>query len=142
MIPYSLSLRSNPMDIEQPKKAYANAQARQVLDINQFAAHITSHGCVYSRGDIAAILTMAVDCIREQVLAGNAVVLGDLGKFTARISSKGAKDFESFNTQSHIRKVNVRWVPGRTFQNLKEEATFERVLTLEGAANAKKEAYK
>lgn len=141
MIPYSLTMRSNPADREQPQKAYANAQSRQILDINQFAAHITGHGCVYSRGDIAAILTMAVDCIKEQILAGNAVQLGDLGKFSARLTCKGAPSFEEFNSQAHIRKVNVRWAPGTLFKNLKDEAVFERVLTKDDLASAKKKAY-
>ena len=141
MIPYSLSLRGNPADPDMPKRAYANAQSREVLDINKFAAHITSHGCVYSRADITAILTMAVDCIKEQILAGNSVVLGELGKFTARITSKGAKDFESFNAATNIRKVNIRWYPGKSLLNLKDAATFERVLTKEGEAEAKKNAY-
>ena len=63
------------------KKAYASAQYAEVMDINRFAEHIASHGCVYKRADIVAILTMAVDCMREQLLAGQKIQLGDLGGF-------------------------------------------------------------
>ena len=51
------------------------------MDINRFAEHIASHGCVYKRADIVAILTMAVDCMREQLLGGQKIQLGDLGGF-------------------------------------------------------------
>ena len=68
MVNYSIVMRSNPMDADAAKKAYASAQYSEVMDINRFAEHIASHGCVYKRADIVAILTMAVDCMREQLL--------------------------------------------------------------------------
>ena len=63
MVNYSIVMRSNPMDVDAAKKAYASAQYAEVMDINRFAEHIASHGCVYKRADIVAILTMAVDCV-------------------------------------------------------------------------------
>ena len=63
-------MRGNPTDKTVAKKAYASAQYSEVMDINRFAEHIASHGCVYKRSDIVAILTMSVDCMREQLLAG------------------------------------------------------------------------
>lgn len=68
-------MRSNPMDADAAKKAYASAQYSEVMDINRFAEHIASHGCVYKRADIVAILTMAVDCMRESVIQSPASVL-------------------------------------------------------------------
>lgn len=65
MVNYSIVMRSNPMDADAAKKAYASAQYSEVMDINRFAEHIASHGCVYKRADIVAILTMAVDCMRN-----------------------------------------------------------------------------
>lgn len=141
MINYSLAMRGNPTDIEQPKKAYASAQAKEVMDINAFAAHLVDHGCVYSKGDIVGILTMAISCIKEQLLNGNSVKLGDFGKFWISLTSKGAKDFESYNTNSHIRKVTAKWTPGPDLKNLLQEAEFNRVLSKKDAAAAKKEVY-
>ena len=65
MINYSIYLRTNPMDKEEAPKAYGVAQYNSVMTIDKFAAHIASHGCVYSRADIAAVLTLAVDCLYE-----------------------------------------------------------------------------
>ena len=73
MVNYSIVMRSNPMDSDAAKKAYASAQYSEVMDINRFAEHIASHGCVYKRADIVAILTMAVDCMREQLLGGQKI---------------------------------------------------------------------
>ena len=81
MVNYSIVMRSNPMDADAAKKAYASAQYSEVMDINRFAEHIASHGCVYKRADIVAILTMAVDCMREQLLGGQKIQLGGLGGF-------------------------------------------------------------
>ena len=68
MLNYSIAMRSNPIDKGAPKKAYATSQYSEVMNINQFAEHIASHGSVYKRSDVAAILTMAVDCLREMAL--------------------------------------------------------------------------
>ena len=65
MINYSIYLRTNPMDKEEAPKAYGVAQYNSVMTIDKFAAHIASHGCVYSRADIAAVLTLAVDCLYD-----------------------------------------------------------------------------
>ena len=59
MINYSIYLRTNPMDKEEAPKAYGVAQYNSVMTIDKFAAHIASHGCVYSRADIAAVLTLS-----------------------------------------------------------------------------------
>ena len=74
------------------QKAFAVAQYAEVMDIEKFAKHISSHGSVYSRADISAILYMTVDCMREQLLEGKKIRLGNLGDFSILLSSKGAED--------------------------------------------------
>lgn len=102
MINCSIVMRINPLKKEEPKKAYACAQSTKKMDINQFAEHIATHGCVYSRADIAAILTMAVDCMRENLLDGVLIKLGDLGDFTPALKSIGAETAADFKTDTHI----------------------------------------
>lgn len=48
MINCSIVMRPNPLKKEEPKKAYACVQTSKKMNINQFAEHISSHGCVYS----------------------------------------------------------------------------------------------
>ena len=134
MINYSIYLRTNPMDKEEAPKAYGVAQYNSVMTIDKFAAHIASHGCVYSRADIAAVLTLAVDCRYEQLLAGQKIELGDLGAFCISLNCKGADSAEEFNPATHIKRVKARWEMGDKFMNLTEEAVFHLV------ANRKQQA--
>jgi len=134
MINYSIYLRTNPMDKEEAPKAYGVAQYNSVMSLDKFAAHIASHGSVYSRADIAAVLTLAVDCIHEQLLAGQKIELGDLGAFSVTLQTKGAKSAEEFNPAVHIKRVRARWEMGDKFLNLTNEAEFNLV------ANRKQQA--
>lgn len=116
------------------QKTFAVAQYSEVMTIEKFAKHISSHGCVYSRADISAILYMAVDCMREQLLEGKKIRLGDLGDFAVSLSSKGAADASTFTAQN-ITDVKVFWEPGAQFKNLITDAEFNLVASR--AAQAK-----
>ena len=148
MINYSIVMRSvnaNLLAINQAKKegkepekedldlvktekqnAFAVSQYTDIMTIEKFAKHITSHGSVYSRADISAILYMAVDCMREMLLEGKKVRLGDLGDFSVLLTSKGAEDADKFTAQN-ITDVKVQWEPGQQFKTLRDEAEFNLV---------------
>ena len=148
MINYSIVMRSvnaNLLEINQAKKdgkepdkkdtdlvktekqnAFAISQYTDVMTIEKFAKHITSHGSVYSRADISAILYMAVDCMREMLLEGKKIRLGDLGDFSILLASKGAETADKFTAQN-ITNVKVQWEPGQQFKNLLEDAEFNLV---------------
>ena len=99
--------------------------------------HIASHGCVYSRADIQAILILAVDCLREQLLNGQQIQMGDLGVFSNSIRSLGAYSMAEF-TVENITEVNVLWAPGVRFNNLRQDAEFQLVPTRKAAAEVVK----
>ena len=96
------------------------------MTIEKFAKHITSHGSVYSRADISAILYMAVDCMREMLLEGKKIRLGDRGDFSLLLGSKGAETADKFTAQN-ITQVKVQWEPGKEFKNLLDDAEFNLV---------------
>ena len=127
MIDYSVNPQINPLAPTADPKYYAKAQARKTLTIADFAKHITDHGTNFKRGDVIAILMMAVDCMREEMLEGNSVQLGELGKFYIVLNSKGQKTAEDFNPAQHILAVKTNWEPGTAFENLKAEAEFNLV---------------
>ena len=133
MINYSIVMRNNPVDRDAKSKAYACSQYSEVMDINRFAEHIASHGCVYKRADIVAILTMSVDCMREVILAGQKIQLGDLGSFYVSINSEGADTPQAFNPAIHVKRLNVNWTCGQRFQNLLDDAEFNLVATRKAA---------
>lgn len=103
------------------QNAFAIAQYTDVMNIEKFARHISTHGSVYSRADIAAILYLAVDCMREQLLEGKQIRLGDLGDFAINLTSKGTETADKFSAQN-ITGVNVVWTPGMEFKDLLADA--------------------
>ena len=115
------------------KNAFAVAQYAEVMTIEKFAKHISTHGCVYSRADISAILYMAVDCMREQLLEGKKIRLGDLGDFSVNLSSKGAESADKFSAQN-ITGVKVVWDAGAEFKNLLADAEFNLVASRDAQA--------
>ncbi len=139
MINYSIAILSSTPGTKKEDitetKAYGMAQASEVIDINAFAKHITSHGCVYGKGDIVGLLTIAVDCLRELMLEGKRVKLGDLGDFQPRLKTEGATSPDEF-TANNIKEVNVSWTPGKPFMNLRSEALFQLVPTRAAQADA------
>ena len=110
----------------EKQNALAISQYTDVMTIEQCAKHITSHGSVYSRAEISAILYMAVDCMREMLLEGKKIRLGDLGDFSLLLGSKGAETADKFTAQN-ITQVKVQWEPGKEFKNLLDDAEFNLV---------------
>ena len=137
-IPYSLTLcQVRPGKPEQGNKTYPKAQYAQLLNLDAMAEHMTSHDSKYNKGDIMAMATQLTTCIREQLLMGNKVVLGDLGAFYVSLVSDAANNAESFHTNL-IKKVKVKWDPSDKFSNLINEAQF----TFAGSRKAQAEARK
>ena len=128
MIPYSIVMRPNPMNENDPKKAYATAQQTDVMTLEQFAEHISSHGSKYGEEDITAVAILITNCLVEQLLEGKKVQMGKLGEFSLSLSSKGAKSAEEF-TAENIEGVNLIYTPGRAFATLRKRAKVQPVAT-------------
>lgn len=129
MIDFSINMQENAR--LGGTVVYALPQVRTVLTIDDFADHIATHGAAYDRGDIAAILYKVVSCLKEQVLAGNQVELGDLGSFGPALSStgymkKGGKP-EEF-TADAVKVVTIRWKKGAGIKNMREMAQLNHVV--------------
>lgn len=84
-INYSIAMLGNPIDEDAPKKAYAKSQYTNILTLDKFAGHIASHGSKYNRADIYAVLMQTVDCMREMLLEGKRIEMGDLGVFSCNL---------------------------------------------------------
>ena len=64
--------------------------------------------------------------MREQLLEGRKIRLGDLGDFSVTINSIGAASADKFTAQNII-GVNVVWDPGKDFKTLFNDAEFNLV---------------
>lgn len=120
--------KTEDTDLVKPEqqKVFAVAQYAEVMDLSKFAKHISTHGCVYGHADINAVLNIAVDHIREELLEGKKIRLGALGDFYITLSSNGVADASTFTAQN-ITDVKVQWEPGPDFKNLINEAEFNLV---------------
>ena len=119
-IKYSLSARPiNPSEKDSKRLVYPMAQYAELVDLSEFAQHIHDHGSPFTRDVIVGVLTAAVDCLREQLKAGNKVNFGDLGAFHITLRSDGVERAEDFNPNTDVKSIEVNWTPSTVFQNLK-----------------------
>ena len=123
MINYTVTSKSN--NIGEGKKYYANAKSVQTLEFDDVLDHIISHGCVYSKGDFLAIISLLGAASRELLLQGNRVRLGDLGTLYSRLTTKGADSPDDYSADL-ITDMSVGFLPGEAFKGMRKEATFVR----------------
>lgn len=115
----------NPLDETKPAKAYAKAQAREVMSFRSFVEHIAEHGG-HNRGQVKGVLSDTCKCLVEQLLEGKKVILDELGSFWLSLNSEGAENCQTF-TEDNITGVNILFIPGQDFENLLSRATFNQV---------------
>ena len=133
-IQYSVSLLKNP--VKGTTKAYGKLQLTGVVTIDELANHMAEHNTVFSRGTIVGILSDLGPCMRELILQGYKIQLGDIGSFTPSISSKGEAKVEDF-TAADITALRVNFELGNQFDNLLRDAEFEKTSTRIAQAKAK-----
>ena len=62
---------------------------KQTMDLHDMAHHMAEHNTAFSEGLIVGVLTDFVKCVREMVLNGNTVKVGNLAIFKATVESNG-----------------------------------------------------
>ena len=88
--------KENSLDPNSEPMFYARAVPDRTVEFEDLVTHMSEHNSPYSRGVIHGVLTDMLDCVKELVLDGKNVRLGDLGLFSVGIRSKGsltAKDW-------------------------------------------------
>ena len=145
---YSLAMRKNPIHPDEPEKAYASLQLNGVLDIDALAAHMANHNSIYSKGTIVGIITDMCHCVKEAITEGNAIELGDLGRFTPSITCEGAlpgtdaegnpKTAMEMFTADNIKDVNVNYEVGSGLDFKRDDFDFEYTTSRKAQAAAKK----
>lgn len=106
MINYKL-YQDNRSNSHYLGKWYARATHSQTMELEDLSAHMASHNCGFSKGQIQGILTDMVSCIRELVLDGKSVKIPDLGIFYPAVKSKPADSIAAFNVKENIASVRV-----------------------------------
>ena len=125
MINYSVFLLPNQMNKDEAPKAYARAQAKEVMTFRKFVDHIAEHGG-HKRGQVKGVLSDMCSCLVEQLLEGKKILLDELGDFWLTLTCVGAESCDAF-TSKNITGVNIVFTPGEDFQNLISRAEFNLV---------------
>ena len=100
-IKYSVSEHTVKWGAKAGEKRYtANLQTTGVMSLDDFAGHMADHDCKYNKGDIYSVLTQAANCVREMLLEGNKVSLGDLGVISPKIKQRAAKSRDEFSSSN------------------------------------------
>ena len=68
---------------------YATAVTDREMNFEEFVDHISSHNSPYSRGTVHGVMMDMLDCLKELILDGKSVRLGDLGLFSIGMKSHG-----------------------------------------------------
>lgn len=71
-------------------KWFLRVKNGEMIDIDALAAHMAAHNTPYSKGSIKGILTDMVSCVKELLLDGKTVKIGDLAIFSLGVHCKGA----------------------------------------------------
>ena len=124
---YSIAMLGNPMNMDEPKKAYAKAQISEELSLKELSRQVASQTTV-SRADVSAVLISVVENMFEGLRAGRQIDFGELGKFRLQVTSKGADTAEKF-TATNITGVNIQFVPGEDLKNIFAGMEFSPVPT-------------
>ena len=89
MIELYLSKVTESSETEMAGKMYARVSYNQTMDLHDMAHHMAEHNTAFSEGLIVGVLTDFVKCVREMVLNGNTVKVGNLAIFKATVESNG-----------------------------------------------------
>ena len=96
ILKYKLKTRINPQDKDAEPKWYAKAVQDRTIDFEGLVTHMSEHNSPYSRGVIHGVLTDMLDCVKELVLDGKSVRLGDLGLFSVGLKKGSAQSRKVF----------------------------------------------
>ena len=79
---------------------YATVVTDREMNFEEFVDHISSHNSPYSRGTVHGVMMDMLDCLKELILDGKSVRLGDLGLFSIGMKSHGELTKEKVSAAS------------------------------------------
>ena len=122
--------RINPQNKSEQPKWYAKAVQDRTIDFEDLVTHMSEHNSPYSRGVIHGVLTDMLDCVKELVLDGKSVRLGDLGLFSVGLKTSGAKSRDRWSVATHVQGVTLNVRNTKTWSNaeLRKNTTLQELI--------------
>ena len=109
--------RRHPQNKSEQPKWYAKAVQDRTIDFEDLVTHMSEHNSPYSRGVIHGVLTDMLDCVKELVLDGKSVRLGDLGLFSVGLKTTGAKIRDKWSVAANVQGVTLNVRNTKTWSN-------------------------
>ena len=122
---YSIAMLPNPMEKNDPHKAYAKAQINGEMSLKELSKEV-SNKCTVHSADVSAVLIATVETMLAALRDGKQVDFGELGKFRLQITSKGAITAEDF-TADNITGVTIQFIPGDDLKGIFQGMEFNLV---------------
>ena len=117
--------KRNPAKQEEAPKYYAQVMSNGDMSLRQLAKEVAAMSTI-STPDTMAVIEAFLEVIPKALADGKIVRLGDFGSFSLSVNSEGAVDAKSL-TQNQIKKVAVRFRPGKEFSNVTNAVQFTKV---------------
>ena len=138
ILKYRLYQRENKENPEEDAKWYARSAPDRTMDFEDLVSHMSEHNSPYSRGVIHGVLTDMLDCVKELVLDGKSVRLGDLGLFSVGLRTKGALTREMWAVSSHLKGVTLKVRNTKTWSNteLRKSTVLQELTGYDDGKNA------
>ena len=129
--------RINPQNKSEQPKWYAKAVQDRTIDFEDLVTHMSEHNSPYSRGVIHGVLTDMLDCVKELVLDGKSVRLGDLGLFSVGLKTSGAKSRDRWSVATHVQGVTLNVRNTKTWSNaeLRKNTTLQELIGYDDGSN-------
>ena len=121
---YNKVQRANPSDPDAPKKWYPVLKSVGKMEVDEVARLIADETTLNPK-EAEMALAQLEKVLINALLNGQTVSIGSWGSFQLTISADGAAT-EKEAGPSKIRKVNVRFQPGRTLKEAIAKAAFRQ----------------
>ena len=137
ILKYKMVTRINPQNKSEQPKWYAKAVQDRTIDFEDLVTHMSEHNSPYSRGVIHGVLTDMLDCVKELVLDGKSVRLGDLGLFSVGLKTSGAKSRDRWSVATHVQGVTLNVRNTKTWSNaeLRKNTTLQELIGYDDGSN-------
>ena len=125
---YSKVERGNPLKPHEPKKWYAVLKRVTMVKEKEIAKQIADETTI-NRKEAEMALAQFEKILLRELMNGNSVQLGDWGSFHLSCNSKGYDKKEEVGGEC-IKKLNIRFTPGKDLKEGIKKATFKDAETL------------
>ena len=137
ILKYKMVTRLNPQNKSEQPKWYAKAVQDRTISFEDLVTHMSEHNSPYSRGVIHGVLTDMLDCVKELVLDGKSVRLGDLGLFSVGLKTTGAKSRDRWTVATHVQGVTLNVRNTKTWSNaeLRKNTILQELIGYDDGSN-------